>query len=56
MTRMLGAVRPSWCPRCKGPAGEDCPDVGTTPRQQKRIEARQVARNIEGESQEGDER
>jgi hypothetical protein len=36
MARMLGRVRPSFCPVCRrGPAGRDCPDVGVGKRVQR---------------------
>ena len=42
MARMLGLVRPPWCPSCKAPPGPDCPDVSRSPRQVRAAERREV--------------
>lgn len=43
---MPGRTRPPWCPHCHTNPGPDCPDVGRTPRQVRRDEARMVADEI----------
>lgn len=45
--RMPGRVAPAWCPHCRATPGPDCPDVGRTPRQVRRDEARQVKAEID---------
>lgn len=38
MARMLGKVRPPWCPHCKASPGPDCPDNSRSPKQVRRAE------------------
>ena len=49
MTRMLGRLRPSWCPVCRTEPGPDCPDSGCDTRAAKRRENRETRKSIEEE-------
>lgn len=47
MARMLGKVRPSFCPICRAPAGLDCPDVRRGKRQVRAHERLEVRRMVD---------
>lgn len=51
MARMLGRLYASHCPVCRTEPGPDCPNHGRDTRAAKRVEERQVRREIEKERQ-----
>lgn len=53
---MLGDVRQGWCWICNAPPGPDCPDRGKRARTMKRVEQRQVQREIIEQLDETDDR
>ena len=45
--RLLGAVRPSWCPYCRAPAGPDCSDAWRSGRVVRAAELAAVRREVD---------